>query len=406
MISFANSGWEVFSLAGIFLIGLALVSWMCRVLGITMRHGLTLYLWHSLFCVIYILYSMDNPADSFNYFILSLTWDQPPNLGTRFVIFFNSFFTQGLGLSYGGSFFVYNILGSIGLIAFAAALREAFAGKSHNVRKVAAILPFLPGFSFWSTAIGKDSIAFFGVGLICWAAASPYRRFPVIVLGFAQLLAVRPHMASFLVIALAVAYSSVSQGSMKLKLLINAIVLPASVAVVVLSISYVGLDEGVSGDAVSSYVEQRQNYNTEGGSSVDIATASVPMRMFMYVFRPLFFDTGGAFGMVVSLENLVLFGVFLWFLHGLLKRSSSLTKFQRVFFSVYVLISWLALANTTANLGIAIRQKTMFTPMLLMLMLSYLPNIRLAPAPRMAPPPRRDARLPRLPDVPMETTPC
>ena len=43
------------------------------------------------------------------------------------------------------------------------------------------------------------------------------------------------------------------------------------------------------------------------------------------------------------------------------------------------MITWLSLANTTANMGIAIRQKTMFSPMLLMLMLSYLPNIRFAP---------------------------
>ena len=181
------------------------------------------------------------------------------------------------------------------------------------------------------------------------------------------------------VIALALAFSLVSEGSTKLKLLFNAIVLPVAVAVVVLSIRYVGLDADVSVDSVTSYVEQRQSYNVSGSSSVDIANASVPMRMFMYVFRPLFFDAGGAFGLVVSLENLVLFGVFLGALHGLLKRSSSLTKFQRVFFSVYVLISWLALANTTANMGIAIRQKTMLTPMLLMLVLSYLPNIRLAP---------------------------
>ena len=393
MIGFADTPWEVFSLAGIFFSGLSLLPWMCRVLSVQLRHGLALYLWHSLFCVIYILYSMGNPADTINYFILSLTWDQPPALGTRFVIFFNSFLTQGLGLSYGGSFFVYNILGSIGLIAFSAAMREAFAGKSRRVRQVIAILPFLPGFSFWSTAIGKDSIAFFSVGLICWAAASPYRRFLAILIGIVALVAVRPHMAGFLMIALALAFSLIREGSLQLKLLISSLVLPTAAAIGVISLSYIGLEEL---DGLTEYVDQRQSYNTEGGSSIDIANASVPMRMFMFVFRPLFFDAGGGLGLIVSFENLVLLGLLFGTLVGVIKRDSSLTRFQRVFFLIYVAVSWLALANITANMGIAIRQKTMFTPMLLMLMLSYLPNTRLIPhrTPSVVPPTGRPLNLP------------
>lgn len=383
MISFADTGWEVFSLAGVFLFGLALVPKLSSWLGVPARHGLTLYAWHSVFCVVYILYSMSNPADSIRYFISSLNWDQVPALGTRFVVFFNSLFSQGLGMSYGGSFFAYNILGSVGLIAVSAALREAFAGKSRHVRQIVAFLPFLPGFSFWSTAIGKDSIAFFGVGLICWAAAHPYRRFPAILIGFVALLVVRPHMAGFLTIALALAYSFTNGGSVKLKLVVNSLVLPTAVAVTVISLNYVGLDEG---ESLIEYVEQRQGYNTQGGSSVDIASASVPTRLFMYVFRPLYFDAGGILGLVVSFENLMLLGLFLSAVVGVIKRKSTLTRFQRVFFSIYVAVSWLALANTTANMGIAIRQKSMFTPMLLMLMLGYLPNIRLTfrPATRRA----------------------
>lgn len=376
MISFASTAWETFSLAGVFLIGLALAPWMCRVLGVTMRHGLTLYLWHSLFCVVYILYSMGNPADAIRYFTLSLTWDQPPNYGTRFVIFFSSVFTQGLGLSYGGLFFVYNILGSIGLIAFSAALREVIVGKSHNARKVAAILPFLPGFSFWSTAIGKDSIAFFGVGLICWAAASPYRRFPAILVSFVAILTVRPHIAGFLIIALALAFALARHGAPVTKLLINSLVLPSAVAVVALAFRYIGLEDL---DGLTEYVEERQSYNTEGGSSVNIANASVPMRLFMYAFQPLFLSVDGVFGLVVSFENLVLLGLFLGAMVSVIKRGSSMSRFQWLFFLIYVALSWLVLANTTANLGIAIRQKTMFTPMLLMLILSYLPNTRFIP---------------------------
>lgn len=373
MISFANTAWEAISLAILFLLGLAFMPTISRLFGVRAHHGVILYVWHSLFCVLYILYSMTNPADTIRYFLSSLSWDQGPALGTRFIIWLNSLFSQGLAMSYGGSFFAYNILGSFGLIAFSGALREAFAGKSGRVRQVIFLFPFMPGFSFWSTAIGKDSIAFFSVGIICWASAQPYRRFPAILFALFAILMVRPHIAGFLLIALALSYSLAKQGGIALRLLISSLILPSSIIVVMVALSYVGLEQS---DSLTEYVEQRQNYNTEGASSVNIANTSIPVRLFTYVFRPLFLDAGGVFGLVVSFENLMLLGAFIAALNGKFKRNSSLSKFQRLFFFLYVSISWIALANTTANLGIAIRQKTMFTPMLLMLLISYFPRKR------------------------------
>lgn len=377
MIGFADTVWEIFSLAGVFLAGLMVMPRISQWLQVSARHAMALYVWHTFFCLVYIWYSLNNPADSLKYFLDSLHWDSGPMLGGRSVIFVNSLLTQFFGLSYGGCFFVFNIFGSIGLIAFSAAIRAMLWNKSRWLRGMIIILPFLPGFSFWTTAIGKDSIAFFGVGLICWAAASPYRRFPTIVIGFAALLTVRPHMAAVLLAALSFAFLLASKLHLARKLLISAILVPTTITVFAFSLSYVGLDS-LSVDRVDAFVDQRQAYNTQGGSSVDIASSSPPMRLFMYAFRPLFFDAGGVFGLVVSLENLVLFVIFLSFLSGLIRRRSNLTRFQKVFFFLYAAISWIVLANTTANLGIAIRQKTMFTPMLLLIMLSYMSSKRLS----------------------------
>jgi hypothetical protein len=375
MIAFAETFWELLSLAGVFFLGIATIFPICRWLGVPERIGLSLYLWHSLFCLVYIWYSLNNPADSIKYFLDSLHFDSLPMPGSRSVIFFNSFFSQLLGMSYGGCFFVFNIIGTIGLIAFLAALRDALKRKARWVRKSAIIIAFFPGFSFWTTAIGKDGIAFCGVGLICWAVASPYRRFYAILIGILLMMAVRPHMAAILIVTLALALSLTGKISLPYKIISTAILIPASVSISVFAVGYVGLEE-FSTDSALAYMEERQGYNTTGDSSVDIASSSVPMRMFMYVFRPLFFDANGAFGLIVSIENLIALGILMAFLVGFLKRSSSLSRFQLLFFSLYVIFSWLILSNTTANLGIAIRQKTMFTPMFLLLALSYLPRLR------------------------------
>ena len=382
MISVASTAWEVVSLVGVFVLGLALTSKLGKWFGLPVKYGILIYLWHTSFCVLYIFYSMSNPADSLVYFVRSLTWNQFPTIGTNFVIAFTSLFTQDLGFSYGGTFFIYNIIGTAGLIAFSASLRETLRGTSRRVRWAVTILPFLPSFSFWSTAIGKDSLAFFGIGLVCWTTASPFKRYPAMVIGVLALFAVRPHMAGILLICLSFAFLLAKEGSLWSKLLLNAVALPFSASVIVVALGYLGLGEDISVDQLTTYMEQRQSYNLEGGSSIDIAQASVPARIFTYLFRPLFFETYGMFGFVVSIENLILLGAFVAFCLNLIWRRSCLSRFQRVFCFLYIATSWLVLANVTANLGIAIRQKTMFTPMLLLLMLSYLPYARRAVAHR------------------------
>ena len=45
---------------------------------------------------------------------------------------------------------------------------------------------------------------------------------------------------------------------------------------------------------------------------------------------------------------------------------------SRIFMWSYSLISWLILAMTTANMGIALRQKWMFAPFLIFLLISII----------------------------------
>lgn len=384
MITFADTQWQLLSVALLLLTGLVTLLLMARPMRISPGYAILLYLWHTTFCVVYFLYALSNAADAQSYFLDSLVWNRWPRLGTEAVIYITSFLTQGLGLSYGGTFLFYNILGAIGLLAFAGALREMSQDKARTIRRLIMLIPFLPGLSFWSSAIGKDSIAFLGVGLVCWAAASPYRRAPLFFLAFLALLVVRPHMAGFLIISLAVAFTLSNEGSMRLRLLLSMMVIPLSIAATVISIRYIGLEGNVSSEGVISYVEQRQSYNLSGGSSVDIASLSVPVRLLVYMYRPFFFDAHSLFGVVTSLENLILLLITVMSAWGVIKRRSSLSRFQRISMVLYVLFSWIILANTTANLGIALRQKIMFTPMLLLVMTSYLPRRRQLPA--MAPP--------------------
>ena len=50
-------------------------------------------------------------------------------------------------------------------------------------------------------------------------------------------------------------------------------------------VNYIGLSEADELSDVDAYVDKRQNSNLSGGSSLDIASMSLPMQMLSYLFR-------------------------------------------------------------------------------------------------------------------------
>jgi hypothetical protein len=372
MLVFAENSWQLLSATIVFLVGLFLALSLSRFFKIAPKHAVFLYLWHGAFCLFYFHYSLHNIADSTSYYTYSLEYDLGPALGTAGIYFLTSFFSAGLGLSYGGVFLVYNIIGFIGMLAFAGALQQIVAGAGRRGRWVAIAVVLLPGLSFWSVAIGKDALAFMAAGLSTWGALDLARRYPALIVAALSFLVARPHIAGIMLASIAFAQLFSSRISLVKKFFLTAILLPGAYFGVGFGIQYAGLGEAESIGDLTEYFEKRQGYNLDGGSSVDIFSMSIPMRLLTYLFRPFFFDLGGRLGLVVSFENLFLLAIILSSIFMIFRgRRTALNRFAWFFFLSFIIVSWFTLANSTANLGIAIRQKWMFLPMLLLLALSY-----------------------------------
>lgn len=372
MFSFADSAWHVFSATAVFIFGAWVAIYQKRIFQIPQKWALFLYLWHSFFCIAYFLFSLNNSADSRGYFVRSLIFDADLRLGTRAIDALTSIFTTGLGFSYGGAFLVYNIFGFIGMLAFASALQQIVSGRSKNASRVALIVILLPGLSFWSVAIGKDALTFMGASMAAWSALSIGRRYPALVLGALAIFVARPHMAGLLLAAAAISLLVASRMGIVKKSVLVMISFPIAAFAVVTGVQFVGLANDAGLAEVESFIERRQELNLGGGSSVDISAMSLPLRLFTYLFRPLFFDGLGALGLVSSFENLFILLLVLTAIFGKLRgRKSGLEGFAVAFFVMFVAIAWVLLANVTANLGIALRQKWMFMPMLMLLVFSY-----------------------------------
>jgi len=341
--------------------------------SVSTKLSLLLYCWHTLFCLYYARFAIYNTADANGYFRRSLSPDVTMALGTRGVDFLTSIFTQFLGLGYLGTFLVFNIIGAFGVLAILAAIRETTHDKTRKIRVIATLICFAPGINFWTAAIGKDAISILGTGLICWAALDLRKRWLWLPVGAACYLLVRPHIVPVIIVAFLFSLLISGRKSLVKNVAISTVFSVPAIFAVQFAMSVIGLDGSSQFDGFNDFIDYRQSVNTQGGSSVDISDMILPMQMFYYAFMPFFTGAGGLLGLVASIENSFLMMIVVVSLLGLIRRPSTLQAQVKWFYLFFAFVLWVVFAMTTANVGIALRQKWMFMPILLMFCLSYMP---------------------------------
>ncbi|WER49565.1 hypothetical protein CupriaWKF_20725 [Cupriavidus sp. WKF15] len=369
-MEYASSAWHVISATLVLLVGAQVTLVLCRKFGTGPKWGLFLYLWHTIFCVFYAKLEMDERSDATDYFDASLSPSPEFSIGTHAVSYFTHIFSSYLGLSYLGVFFVFNIFGVIGLLAFDAVLHRVTRDRSRFLQWLAIVIVLMPSISFWSTAIGKDGVAFMATSLALWASMSMPRRSLVMVIAVAAMFVVRPHIAAVMIVALAASMLISSRMSLKWRVLLAGAALSAAAAVVPFAMHYAGLADGADAATIEQYIQTRQGFNQQGGGGVDISGMSLPMQLFTYVFRPLPVEARDVFGLAASMDNMVLLLLATLAIWGAIRRRGSRVVLKnRLFLWIYCCGTSVILATTTANLGISVRQKWMFVPMLVCLLI-------------------------------------
>jgi len=155
------------------------------------------------------------------------------------------------------------------------------------------------------------------------------------------------------------------------RLLLSAVFVAGAAVLVPFALDYAGVKGGANIESVAEFIEKRQSY-TRGAASIDIASMSFPEKLFTYAFRPAIIEARNLFEFAASIDNVIL--LFLFFNGVFLSFKVSLGGLygNKVFMFFYAASSWSILSLTTANLGIALRQKWMFVPFIIYLSIAYL----------------------------------
>lgn len=291
--------------------------------------------------------------------------------GTAFVHLLNYPFVHIMELSYFTGTVIYSFIGFLGVLFFYLSVVDLIKSnvKIYGVNLFPAVF-FLPNLHFWSAGVGKDTLSFFCIGIFLYSSMRLKTRFAGILLSLFLLYNIRPHMAVFLLVAFG--FSALIDGKLKKSYKI-AMSLSFAVAAVLLFdnvMSYVKLDE-VSTESIEQYSDKRVTLLSQGhtGSSVDVTAYPLPLKMFTFLFRPLFFDAHNVTSLLASVEN-----VLLLFLTYLLIKSKPFKFFRESPYQVkalliLVIIGTIGFSSTMGNTGIMMRMKNMFTPALLIFIL-------------------------------------
>jgi hypothetical protein len=255
-------------------------------------------------------------------------------------------------------------------------------------RSYAKLLMFLPSLLFWPSSIGKEAWMLFSLGLAALGVArlmSGNRMRGVVPLGLGLLgaVAVRPHYAGIVAVALAAAYLVKKPGASLRQLapVIKLVTLAAVVAVAAfflqrtdefLSRSGLSVEGGLTSlEGVRTALGEASVQTEQGGSAFRAPGLTTPTGMVLSIgtvlFRPLPFEAGDPQVLMSALESTVLLVVVIVRFRWVAAAVRSIRRQPYVAFLTAFLIGGIIVLASVANFGILARQRTLILPAMLIL---------------------------------------
>jgi hypothetical protein len=329
-----------------------------------------LFVIHFLSYIVYSLYTIDNRSDSGEYFAktsLSNDWFSLYSSGTFFIIFLAYPFVNMLNFSYESLMLIFSFIGFEGLVFFYLAARENIYNLPIKIWgfSILELLFFLPNCHFWSSSLGKGSVMTFGFGLLFFGLSRFQNRLFPLLLGAYLVYMIRVHLVLAVLMGLGIG-SIFSFGKLKwyFKVLIICVSMGGA-AFVMEDVLAVSGTETINILDDNANVNRRASELGKSNTGVDISNYNQGMKLFTFIFRPLFFDAPNVMGIITSFEDVIyLFLAIQIILIGFAQIHRWNGFIIIGFFSF--LIASLALAQVSGNLGIALRQKAQIMPLFFM----------------------------------------
>ncbi|MFN4762585.1 hypothetical protein ACKGJN_05625 [Gillisia sp. Q332] len=326
-----------------------------------------LFGYHLIFLGIYYAYTIFNRSDSKAYFERTKRedwgWFDFFGTSTTFIDFLSYPFINFLGFNYEMMMLLFAWFGYLGFVYAYLFFRENIPIKVTVFKNfdLLTLILFFPNMHFWTASLGKGAPIFLGLMMFAYAIKNPKSRLVPLILGSLLIYYIRPHVFMFVAVGTVLGYMSGKEKiSFGRKLFVYIVLIGLLVLVQDTILGVVGLessDELVGG--FEDFSAHRSESLSSSGSGVDMNSYPLPLKLFTFWFRPLFFDAPGILGLITSVENLMYLLLFFKILKKdfitFIKNSTVVVKMSLVVF----FLSSFAMTFIMSNLGIIMRQKSM-----------------------------------------------
>ena len=340
-----------------------------------------LFLYHLIFWITYYIYALNNNSDSRRYYNNTINfngeWSELYGVSTTFIDFLAYPITNLMGFSYEVIMALFAWFGYLGFVFSYMFFREniPIKIKLFNRFDFLTILLFLPNMHFWTSSLGKGSVIFLGIMMYVYALKMPKARWILILLGTLIIYHVRPHVLMFMLVGTGLGFMSNNKNisiAKKLGVFLIVTVILIAIQDKILAVLNLSGSENIVEDFQEFSTSRSEGLSDDAGSGVDMSSYPLPVKLFTFWFRPLFFDAPGFLGLIVSAENLLYLLITLKIVKkdfiSFIKRAPSLVKMSFVvFFSTSFAMTFIM-----SNLGIIMRQKSMVMYFLFFVIYYYL----------------------------------
>lgn len=283
--------------------------------------------------------------------------------GSDVILLLNYSFAKVLQLDIIFGFLLYSLIGFIGIIQFYR-LGKVLLDEKATVFGIdyLFLLLMLPNLHFWTASLGKEAICFLLIATILLEIAR--KRYTAIsfILAFLLLIAIRPHIALFLLMAVMAVFFFGKQLKLKQKILFGAVFLLVGFLAVymVLQLSEIRY---LDWSRIQRFNEYSLLSFKDTGSYVPMIEYSYPYKVFTFWFRPFPGEFPTFMGWGLGLENVI------WiFLHAI-GLVVLVRKWQQFHFApvmkiimIFAVISAVIIVQRYSGFGIFARTKIMMQP--------------------------------------------
>ena len=332
---------------------------------------------HVVSAYVYYRYVQTNDADTALYYYDNYDFfGEGFGLGTMFVVYVTQSAKAVFAGTYLDYFFVYQALGVWGLALVFKTMEEASQALNTQLPPPIFVLMFLPGMYFWTAAIGKDAPLFLACALAVWSCFRLSSRWMWFALAIAIMVAIRVHVALLTVVALSITIVAGRGVTTSARIFLGFAALVCGVFLFGTVQAELNVDLSSVG-SIAGYVEQQTSAATRGVDST-LANSGFFTKIFSLLYRPFFIDAGGIFGLVASVQNIVMVGFTI-----LLIRNFRLwvdlfrTSFAIRFATTHLALLYIMLSLMYYNVGLGLRQREMATPALLVVIATIYMILRL-----------------------------